>query len=88
LNQPEAKERELILSLNNFNCYGIVQVLVNGREVGKPFSTYAGKLVLCEPRSMGKIMLKKGVNDITLKIVGKDPASSNYFTSIRDIYLK
>ena len=88
LYQPEAKERELILSLNNFNCYGIVQVLVNGREIGKPFSTYAGKLVLCEPRSMGKVILKKGENDITLRVVGKDPASSNYFTSIRDIYLK
>ena len=88
LNQPEAKERELILNMNNFNCYGIVQVLVNGKEAGKPFDTYAPRLILCEPQSMGKVALKKGANKITLRIVGKNPRSANYFTSIRDIYLK
>ena len=74
--------------MNNFNCYGIVQVLVNGKEAGKPFDTYAPRLILCEPQSMGKVALKKGANKITLRIVGKNPRSANYFTSIRDIYLK
>ncbi len=86
--QPEAAERTLYLCMNNFNCYGIVQVLVNGEKVGKPFSTYAGKLVLCEPQSMGKVRLKKGENTLTLRIVGKEKESTNYFTSIRKIYLK
>ncbi len=88
LNQPKAATREIFLAMNNYNCYGIVQLLVNGKEVGKPFDTYASSLILCEAQALGKVELKKGTNIITLRSVGKNPKSANYFTSIRDIYLK
>jgi hypothetical protein len=88
LKRPRKEVRELYLDLLRSYTYGTVQILVNGKEMGKPVCTYSAAVAITDPVAVGKVELQKGENRITIRVVGKHPDSSNYFAGLRSIYLK
>jgi len=88
LDVPKAGRRTLFLSAPVSNCYGIVQVLVNGKKVGEPFSTYNISTLIRRGRRVGEADFRAGKNTVTLRIVGKEPKSANFFTSVKAFHLK
>ena len=88
IEQPKARRRMLYLTAPESNCYGIVQVLVNGKPVGEPFSTYQIGTRVRAYRPIGEADFRKGANTVTFRIVGKDPNSANFFTSVQTIHLR
>ena len=88
LKRPQKEVRELYLDLLRSYTYGTVQILVNGKEMGKPVCTYSAAVAITDPVAVGKVELQKGENRITIRVVGKHPDSSNYFAGLRSVYLK
>ena len=88
LKRPRKEVRELYLDLLRSYTYGTVQILINGKEMGKPVCTYSAAVAITDPVAVGKVELQKGENTITIRVVGKHPDSSNYFAGLRSVYLK
>ena len=88
LDVPKAGRKTLFLTAPVSNSYGIVQALVNGEKVGGPFSTYNISTLIRRGRRIGEADFRQGKNTVTLRIVGKDPRSANFFTSVKAIHLK
>ena len=79
---------ELLVDLARCYTYGKVQVLVNGKAIGKPVNGYNKAIAVVPPTSVGEVTLPAGKNTITFRVTGKDPASQNYFIGLRGFYLK
>ena len=58
--------------------YGLAELIVNGKKVGKPYDCYNPELVAGTLVTFGKVPLNKGENKIVLKSVGKSEQSSRY----------
>ena len=61
---------------------GVVQVSVDGRPLGGPVDLYAAALQRAEPVALGVLSLSEGKHMLTLTVVGKNAASSNYRAGI------
>ena len=68
--------------------YGISQLALDGKPIGKPYNGYSPEIEFDLPLSYGRIDLTKGTHTLTLTTVGRDPRSSNNNQSIRSIFLK
>ena len=68
----EAKQ-EVFIVLTKARDYGIVQLSVNGENIGKPFDLYSPKVVTTGIISLGSLTLKKGNNQFGLELTGRNP---------------
>ncbi len=58
--------------------YAIIRLLVDGKQVGNLVDGYSDKIEATGPVYFGKANFKKGENNITIEIVGKDTRSAGY----------
>jgi len=72
----DAKKYELIGFFTRAQDYGIFEVLVNDKLVSELVDGFADKVENTGPISFGQIPFKKGKNEITIRLVGKDMRSS------------
>jgi hypothetical protein len=67
--------------------YGKIQLIVNGKEVGSPVDLYNDDKVIAVDHEVGIAELKKGQNELVLKIVGKNEKSTGYLAGINYLIL-
>lgn len=78
LRSPRAGTFELVGYFTRASNYGDVRVSVNGRALAPIVRGYAPTVQPTGPVSFGRVPLRRGVNDVVLEIVGKDPRSQGY----------
>ena len=52
--------------------YGIVQVLLDGKKLGKPVDLYNRTVIHAPPQQFAKLTLSKGNHTLTLQVVGRN----------------
>jgi hypothetical protein len=62
--------------------FGIVQVAVDGRPLGEPFDAYAPALGVEPVRQLGTVALAEGKHMLTMTVVGKNAASTDWLGGI------
>lgn len=63
--------------------YGIVEILLDGKEVGEPFDGYWAAVDSSgTQQSFGEVTLG-GQHEVTVRIVGKNPAATNQIFSVK-----
>ena len=75
---PEARTCELIGFFTRAPDYGIIRLLMNGRQVGSLVDGYSLRVEPGGPVSFGRVDMKKGRNEIVLELVGKDYRAAGY----------
>jgi len=55
-----------------------VRVHVNGRALSPVVRGYSPTVKPSGPISFGRVPLRRGINEVVLEIVGKDPRSQGY----------
>lgn len=79
----EAGRYELIGDFVVAHSYGIVEVLVDGEVVGEPFDGYWVTVDASgTQQSFGEVTLG-GQHEVTVRIVGKNPAATNQIFSVK-----
>ncbi|MGD8868084.1 MAG: DUF2961 domain-containing protein [Gemmatimonadales bacterium] len=78
LDAPTAGAYELIGFFTRAPDYGIVRLLVNGQPVGPLMDGYARRVEPTGPLSFGRVELRRGENELTVELVGKDARSAGY----------
>jgi Protein of unknown function (DUF2961) len=68
--------------------YGTIQVYQNGVGIGGPIDLFSPQVQPTPITLLGPIQLQRGDNPITIRIVGKDPQSTNYFVGIDALKLE
>jgi len=67
--------------------YGKIQFIVNGKEVGEPVDLFTPLWVVPVDLVVGVAELKKGENELVLKVVGKNEQSRGFFAGINYLVL-
>jgi hypothetical protein len=62
--------------------FGVVQVAIDGRPIGEPFDAYAPALALEPVRQLGTVALAEGKHMLTMTVVGKHDASTDWLAGI------
>lgn len=77
---PVAADGNYILaaSITKAGDYGIIQFLVDGKPVGKPFDGYNPEVVQIGPIELGTVRLKKGTAILRVEVVGTNPKSNGW----------
>lgn len=83
---PDAGSYDLSAVLTRAPDYGIYQLAVDGREVGAPFDAYNPTAERVGPVGFGAVRLRKGTHTLTLTVVGKNPAATNYHAGLDVLY--
>ncbi len=68
--------------------YARIQLSLAGQPVGPEIDLYAPNVVPTGAVSLGTVNLKEGKNPLTVKITGKNPASTGYLVGIDAFVLK
>lgn len=68
--------------------YAVVQVLVDGKEVGAPTDTYTAPVVAKGKTALGKVDLTAGNHRLTFRAVGKNALSTGYFIGVDAVALE
>lgn len=68
--------------------YGKIQLQQDGNDVGPEINLYATEVVPTGAISLGRVTLKKGDNTLTIKVTGKDDASTGYLVGLDAFLLK
>ncbi len=68
--------------------YGNIQLSLGGNKVGPEINLFDQNVVPTGPVSLGRVMLKKGDNPLTVTISGKDERSIGYLVGIDGFALK
>ena len=79
---PDGGSYDFSAFLTRAPDYGTYQLAVDGREVGVPFDGYNPTAERVGPVSFGKVRLRKGTHTLTLTVVGKNPAATNYYAGL------
>ncbi len=80
---------EVIVKLTKAIDYGIVQLGIDGKEVGKPIDLFHRGVVPSGPISLGAHQLAKGKHTLNVKIVGANPeAVKGYMFGLDEIILE
>ena len=58
--------------------FGVVQLALDGRPLGAPFDGYAAALGVEPPRPLGTVALAEGKHMLTMTVVGKHEASTDW----------
>ena len=76
---PEAGAYELIAAFLQDREMGIVRFSLNGEEIGESWDFYRESLSATGPASLGVLDLKQGENQLTVTMLGANPAAEpNY----------
>lgn len=75
---PEEGSYELVGFFTRAADYGIFRTLVNGKPVGSLVDGYSERVEPTGSLSFGTVVLKKGTNELTIEIIGKDARSAGY----------
>jgi hypothetical protein len=78
LRAPRAGTFELVGYFTRATNYGDVRVHVNGRALSPVVRGYSPTVEPSGPISFGRVPLRRGINEVVLEIVGKDPRSQGY----------
>jgi hypothetical protein len=62
--------------------FGIVQLFVDGRQIGGTYDLYDAAVTVTPPVALGPLALSEGKHILTLKVVGKNDASTDYVGGI------
>ncbi|HHP7240633.1 MAG TPA: sulfatase [Cyclobacteriaceae bacterium] len=76
--QKAAAKGELYGFFTQAGNYGIIRVLVNGEPVGPLVDGYHKGVQPTGAVSFGQVQFKKGINKITVELVGKDHRAGGY----------
>jgi hypothetical protein len=79
---------ELIGYFTKAKDYARIQLKSGDLELNPVVNLFDTEVTPTGPVSFGKVTLKKGDNQLTVKIVGKDDRSSNYLVGIDAFVLK
>jgi hypothetical protein len=75
---PADGNYELVGFFTRAGDYGIFRTLLNGRPVGSLVDGYSNKVEPTGPVSFGTVTLKKGANQLTIELIGKESRSDGY----------
>ena len=62
--------------------FGIVQLFIDGRQIGGTYDLYAATLARAEPVALGALALSEGKHILTMKVIGKNDASTDFLGGI------
>jgi hypothetical protein len=62
--------------------FGIVQLFVDGRQLGGTYDLYAPAITVEKGVALGSLALSEGKHMLTLKVVGKNDASTDFLAGI------
>jgi hypothetical protein len=62
--------------------FGIVQLSVDGRKLGGTYDLYAPALTVAPPAALGPLALSEGKHILTMEVVGKNAASTDFLGGI------
>jgi len=77
-----AGQYRLDLYLTTAPDFGIVQVLLDGERVGKPFDAYSPIVLPSGPVTLGVVSLAAGTHELEFDVVGADAASTGHYLGI------
>lgn len=85
----EAGRYDVFANFTRANDYGIIQLFINDRKVGKPMDFYGRRVAPTGRKKLGTFELKKGDNLLTAEIVGKNKkAIPNYMFGLDYLLLE
>jgi hypothetical protein len=58
--------------------FGVVQLALDGRPLGEPFDAYNAALAVEPPKLLGTVALAEGKHMLTMTVVGKNEASTDW----------
>jgi hypothetical protein len=62
--------------------FGIVQLFVDGRQIGGTYDLYNATVTVPPPVALGPLALSEGKHILTLKVIGKNDASTDFLGGI------
>jgi len=78
----QAGRCRLDLYLTRAPDFGRIQVLLDGKRIGKPFDAYAPLVMPSGRIALGRINLTVGTHELRFDVVGKNRASTNFYFGI------
>ena len=85
---PAMGTYNLVVYYTTARDYGIVQTLIDGKEVGSPTDCYTTEVKAKGRVVLGSLDLTAGAHRITFRVTGKNAASSNYLVGVDAIGLE
>ena len=62
--------------------FGIVQLFIDGRQIGEHYDLYAATVTVPPPVALGPLALSEGKHILTMKVIGKNDASTDFLGGI------
>ena len=62
--------------------FGVVQLFIDGRQIGGTYDLYAPAITVAQPVLLGPLALSEGKHILTMKVVGKNDAATDYLGGI------
>jgi hypothetical protein len=79
---PRSGRYALEVRLTRAPAYGLVEVTLDGKQMGKPFDGFQDRLVPPSRVPLGAVPLAAGSHRLRFTVVGKNPKAANYFMGI------
>ena len=87
LSAPEDGKYVMFVRMTTAKDYGVHQFSIAGKNVGEKIDLYTEEVRPTSLMELGVVDLKKGDNELVLKVVGKNEKSSGYLAGIDYIVL-
>ncbi len=71
-----------VVYLTTAKDYGIVQTLVDGKEIGSPIDCYSTEVKAKGRAELGALDLTAGTHKVTFRVTGKNAAGSGYLVGV------
>ena len=62
--------------------FGVVQLFIDGRQIGETYDLYNATVIVPPPVALGPLALSEGKHILTMKVVGKNDASTDFLGGI------
>ena len=62
--------------------FGVVQLFIDGRQIGETYDLYNATVTVPPPVALGPLALSEGKHILTMKVVGKNDASTDFLGGI------
>jgi hypothetical protein len=73
----DGDRREVIVVLTKANDYGIVQLAIDGQDIGQPIDCYEGRVTTTGEIALGSLDLKPGKHVLRATVVGANEKARN-----------
>jgi Protein of unknown function (DUF2961) len=84
---PAAGTYDLAFYFTNAPDYAAVRLFQNGHGLGRRIGLYAAQVEPHRPEVIKRVQLEAGNNEMTVRIVGKNAQSTNYFVGLNAVKL-